>query len=56
MYLNKEAEILFSYCLEELRLVIERPYEHDALIERLSNIKNKLELLYQQTLLKEEVN
>ena len=56
MELNKEAEILFSYCLEELRLLIERPYENNALIERLSTIKNKLELLYQQTLLKEEVN
>jgi hypothetical protein len=53
---KKETEMLFSYCLEELRLLIERPYAHDSLVERLSTIKNKLEILYQQTLMGKEVN
>jgi len=56
MYLNKEAEILFSYCLEELRLLIQRPYKHDALIERLSNIKNNLEILYEHSMPKIKKN
>jgi len=41
-----EAEKTISLCLEELRLLIEKPYENDALIERLSTIRNKLEKLY----------
>jgi len=53
MISKKEKEKLFAYCLEELRLLIEKPYSHDSLIERLSTIKNKLEILYQQTLLNE---
>jgi len=56
MISKKDTEILFSYCLEELRLLIERPYAHDSLVERLSTIKNKLEILHRQTLTKEEVN
>ena len=56
MITKKEAEKLFSYCLEELRLLIEKPCEYDALTERLSTIKNNLEILYQQILLKKEVN
>ncbi|MBW2184491.1 MAG: hypothetical protein JRF49_11600 [Deltaproteobacteria bacterium] len=56
MIAKKDTEMLFSYCLEELRLLIERPYVHDCLVERLSTIKNKLEILHQQTLTKEEVN
>lgn len=47
---KNESEKLILYCLEELRLLIENPYEHDALVERLSTIKNNLELLYQQKL------
>jgi len=42
--------------VEELRVLIEKPYEHDALLERLSAIKNNLKILYQQILLKKEVN
>ena len=56
MMSKKESEMLFLYSLEELRLLIERPYAHDSLVERLSTIKNKLELLHQHTLTKEEVN
>jgi hypothetical protein len=51
--ITKEEKKLFMYCLEELRLLLERPYANDSLVERLSIIKNKLEILYQQTLLKE---
>jgi hypothetical protein len=46
--LTKKEEKLFSYCMEELRLLIEKPHQHDALLERLSNIKNSLELLYER--------
>jgi len=53
---KKETEMLLVYCLEELRLLMERPYAYDSLAERLSTIRNKLEILYQQTLSKEEVN
>jgi len=56
MITKKEAEKLFSYCVEELRLLIEKPYAYDALTERLSTIKNNLEILYQQIVLKKEVN
>jgi len=56
MITEKELDKLFMYCLEELRLLMERPYAYDSLAERLSTIRNKLEILYQQTLSKEEVN
>ena len=46
MTIRPEAEKIISYCLEELRLLIEKPYENDALIERLTAIRNKLEELY----------
>ena len=39
MITKKEAEKLILYCLEELRLLTEKPYENDALTERLSTIK-----------------
>jgi hypothetical protein len=52
---EKETEMLFVYCLEELRLLVERPYAYDSLEERLSAVRNKLEILYQHTLSKEEV-
>jgi len=56
MITKKEAEKLFLYCLEELRLIIENPYQNDALIERLSTVKNKLQNLYEKLLLKGEGN
>ena len=46
--LTLQEEKLFSYCIEELRLLIERPHEHDSLLERLATIKNSIELLYKQ--------
>lgn len=49
---QKEQEKLFIYCLEELRLLIERPYEHDALLERLSSIRHNLENLYEYTFIR----
>jgi len=52
MIASKEGEKLFLYCLEELRLLIEKPYENDFLTERLSAIKNNLEILHQQILQK----
>ena len=51
--LTSKEEKLFSYCIEELRLLIEHPHEHDSLIERLSAIKNCFEVLYEQTVIKE---
>jgi hypothetical protein len=42
-----EKEKLFIYCIEELRLLIERPYEHDGLIERLTTISKNLESLHE---------
>ena len=50
--LIKDKEKLFMYCLEELRLLIEKPYMSDALSNRLENIKNNLELLYKHELMK----
>lgn len=51
MILKKEIEKLILFCLEELRLLIEKPYENDASVERLSTVRNKIEMLYHQTLL-----
>ena len=48
LMLTSKEEKLFSYCMEELRLLIEKPYQHDALLDRLSNIKESLEFLYEQ--------
>ena len=42
--LDEEKNLL--YCLEEIRLLIERPHEQPALTERLSTIKDKLEEIY----------
>ena len=56
MMTKKESERLILYCLEELRLLIERPYMNDALIERLSTMENNLELLYQQIIYGREGN
>ena len=52
MITKKETEKLFLYCLEELRLIIENPYQNDALIERLFTVKSNLHTLYEQLLLK----
>lgn len=54
MITKKETEKLFMYCLEELRLLIEKPYMCDALEERLATIKNKLEIVYQQIVSEEK--
>ena len=56
--LTSKEEKLFKYCEEELRLLIELPYEnphkHDSLIKRLATIQNCFEvLLYKQTLIKD---
>jgi hypothetical protein len=52
--LTLKEEKLFSYCEEELRLLIENPHEHDSLIERLATIQNCFEvLLYKKTLIKD---
>lgn len=48
-----EKEKLFIYCIEELRLLIERPYEHDGLIERLTAISENLEHLYEYIFIRE---
>ena len=52
LMLTSKEEKLFSYCMEELRLLIEKPYQHDALLDRLTNIKENLELLYEQIVIK----
>ena len=41
---DEEKNLL--YCLEELRLLIEKPYEQVALNDRLTTIKDRLEELY----------
>lgn len=51
MIAKEELEKLILFCLEELRLLIEKPYENDALVERLSTVKNKIEMLHHHTLL-----
>jgi hypothetical protein len=48
LMLTLKEEKLFSYCMEELRLLIEKPCQHDALLDRLSNIKESFEVLYVQ--------
>ena len=53
METQRDREKLFVFCLEELRLLIERPYEHYGLLERLTTIRNKLEQLYEQTFMVE---
>ena len=53
MFSQVEKEKLFVYCIEELRLLIERPYEHDGLIERLMTISKNLENLYEYIFIRE---
>ena len=50
---EEEIEKLYLYCLGEIRTLIENPYEHIALVERLTAIKNTMEHLYEKTVLKE---
>jgi hypothetical protein len=50
---QEEIEKLYLYCMGELRILIENPYEYNDLLERLSSVKNTLEYLYEKTLLKE---
>ena len=50
---QEELEKLYLYCMGELRILIENPYEYNDLLERLTSVKNTLEYLYEKTLLKE---
>ena len=53
MLTKEEIEKLFLCCIGELKLLIEVSCEHGSLVERLSTINNTIELLYEQTVLKE---
>ena len=50
---QEEIEKLYLYCLGELRMLIENPYAYNDLLERLSSVKNSVELLYEKTILKD---
>lgn len=50
---QEKIEKLYLYCMGELRILIERPYEYNDLLERLSSVKNTLEYLYEKTILKD---
>ena len=49
---REEIEKLFLYCMGEIRILIENPYEYNDLMERLSSVKNTLEYLYEKIILK----
>ena len=49
---QEEIEKLYLYCMGELRILIENPYEYNDLLERLSSVKNTLEYLYVKTIMK----
>ena len=53
MLTREEIEKLFLCCIGELKLLIEISNEHGSLVERLATINTNLELLYEQTILKE---
>jgi len=53
MLTKEEIEKLFLCSIGELKLLIEVSREHGSLVERLATINNNLELLYEQTLLRE---
>ena len=53
MLTKEEIEKLFLCCIGELKLLIEVSYEQGSLVESLATINNNLELLYEQTLLRE---
>jgi hypothetical protein len=50
---KEEIEKLFLCCIGELKLLMDISYEHGSLVERLATINNNLELLYEQTVLRE---
>jgi hypothetical protein len=50
---KEEIEKLFLCCIGELKLLIEVSYEHASLVEKLATINTNLELLFEQTILKE---
>ena len=52
IFQENEKEKLFIYCIEELRLLIERPYEQDSLLERLTAIRHNIENLYEFTFIR----
>ena len=54
MLTREEIEKLFLCCMGELKLLVEVFYEHGSLVERLATLNNNLELLYEQTVLREE--
>ena len=54
MSTQEEIEKLYLYCMGELKFLIENPYAHIDLIERLTTIKNTVESLYEKTVLKEK--
>ena len=54
MTTQEDIEKLYLYCMGELRFLIENPYEHIALVERLTAVKNAVESLYEKTVLKEK--
>lgn len=53
MLTKEEIEKLFLCCIGELKLLIEVSCEHSSLVARLATSNNNLELLYEQTLLRE---
>ena len=53
MLTREEIEKLFLCCIGELKLLLEISYEHSSLVERLITIKNNLERLYEETVLRE---
>jgi len=53
MLTKEEIEKLFLCCIGELKLLIDVSYEHGSLVERLATLNNNLELLYEQTVLRE---
>ena len=53
MLTKEEIEKLFLCCIGELKLLIEVSYEQGSLVERLATINNNLELLYEQTVLRD---
>jgi hypothetical protein len=52
MMAREETETFFMYCLEALRLLIEKPYMSDALVARPATSNNNMELLYKHELMK----
>ena len=53
MLTPEKIEKLFLCCIGELTLLIEVPFKHGSLVERLVTSNNNLELLNEQTVLRE---